>query len=106
MFKRIDEGGAEAVDFEFEGEIISARPGDSVAAALLAAGKLAVRTTPVGDKPRGPFCMMGVCFDCLMEIDGTPNRQACQVPVQGGIKVRRQKGAAAVGPDTLPGGDA
>ena len=67
--------------------------GDSVAAALIAAGQLATRTTPVTGSPRGPFCMMGVCFECLLEIDGEPNRQGCMVPVRDGMAVRRMTGA-------------
>lgn len=40
--------------------------------------------------------MMGVCFECLVEIDGIPNRQACMIPVREGMVVRRQKGAIGV----------
>ncbi len=81
------------VHLAFEGAPVAARIGDNVAAALLAAGIVAFRTTPAGGAPRGPWCMMGVCFDCLVEIDGTPNRQACQVPVAEGMAVRRMQGA-------------
>lgn len=68
----------------------------SVAAALLATGHLACRTTPVGDKERAPFCMMGVCFDCLLEIDGVPNRQGCMTLVRDGMQVRRMQGARSI----------
>ena len=67
--------------------------GASVAAALLAAGVHHTRTTPVSSAPRAPYCMMGVCFDCLVEIDGRPNRQACLIPVEEGMQVRTQEGA-------------
>ncbi|HUH95173.1 MAG TPA: (2Fe-2S)-binding protein [Casimicrobiaceae bacterium] len=73
-----------------------ARAGDSVAAAMLAAGLLACRTTPVSGAERGPFCMMGVCFDCLVTIDGNPNRQACLVAVRAGMRIERQSGPAAI----------
>lgn len=73
-----------------------ARPGDSVAAALLAAGVTTLRETPVSGTPRAPYCMMGVCFDCLVEIDGVGNRQACLTMVSEGMQVRRQHGARAV----------
>jgi hypothetical protein len=63
-----------------------------VAAALLAAGIVACRTTPVGDVPRAPFCMMGVCFDCLVEIDGMGSRQACLVRVRDGMRIDTQHG--------------
>ena len=93
MATRIDDVAGEALRFTFEGRTIDARPGDSVAAALFADGVRSVRETPVSGAPRGPFCMMGVCYDCLVEIDGTPNRQACMVEVRAGMTVRRQSGA-------------
>ncbi|MDR3095816.1 MAG: (2Fe-2S)-binding protein [Paraburkholderia sp.] len=66
----------------------------SVAAALLASGALACRASAVSGAPRGPFCMMGVCFDCLVEIDGIPNVQACMTPVRDGMQVRPMRGKA------------
>ena len=77
-----------------------ARAGDTVAAAMLAAGHSSGRDTPVSGSPRGPFCMMGACFECLVEIDGQANRQACMTPVSEGMKVRRMQGARP-----LPMGD-
>ena len=77
----------------FEGTIIQADPRDSVAAAILAAGYGSTRTTPVSGQQRGPFCMMGVCFECLLEIDDVPNRQGCMVTVEDGMRVRRMAGA-------------
>ncbi len=65
----------------------------SVAAALLAAGADPFRTTAISQSPRAPYCMMGVCFECLVEIDGRPNRQACLEPVTAGMQVRTQQGA-------------
>lgn len=78
----------------FEDESIEARLGDSVAAALLCADIVWTRATPVSGARRAPFCMMGVCFDCLVEIDGVPNRQACMIEVREGMRVRRQQGGA------------
>jgi D-hydroxyproline dehydrogenase subunit gamma len=92
MFRRLD-GGSGEVRFSFDGREFGARPGDSVAVALLAAGEANLRETPVSGAPRAPYCMMGVCFDCLVEIDGVGNRQACLVPVVEGMQVRRQRGA-------------
>jgi D-hydroxyproline dehydrogenase subunit gamma len=69
-------------------------PHYTVAAALLESGALACRTTPVSGAPRGPFCMMGVCFDCLVEIDGAPNVQACMTRVRDGMRVRAMSGKA------------
>lgn len=54
--------------------------GENLAAALLVAGIMPFRRTPVSGAPRGPFCMMGACFDCLVEIDGV-TRQACMLTV-------------------------
>ena len=64
--------------------------GETVAAALWAAGERAVRTTQRNGDPRGIFCNMGVCFDCLVEIDGQPNQRACRVTVTEGMSVRSQ----------------
>ncbi len=79
--------------FSFEGRRLPAHDGDSVAAALLANGCGPFRATAVSASPRAPWCMMGICFDCLVEIDGTANRQACLVPVADGMRIRRQHGA-------------
>ena len=93
MFRRLDAQPEAELRFSFEGQDIVAHPGDSVAAALLAAGETSLRDTPVSGTPRAPYCMMGICFDCLMEIDGVGNRQACLTPVADGMRVRRQRGA-------------
>lgn len=92
MFTRPELGN---IVFRFEGREIRAREGDSVAAALLAAGERVTRLTPVGAAPRGPFCMMGACFDCLAEVDGVPGVQTCLVPARAGMRVVRQVGASA-----------
>ena len=97
MFKRLPDAPAETVAIDFEGRRVEARTGDTVAAAVLAADPGHTRTTPVSGSARLPYCMMGVCFDCLMEIDGVPNRQACMVRVRDGMQVRRQQGARTVG---------
>ena len=95
MFRRIVET-PETLAFTFDGRPLRAAPGDSVAAALLRAGVDAFRTSVVGGEPRGPHCLMGVCFDCLVTIDGVPNRQSCQVDVAEGMRVESQQGARTV----------
>lgn len=95
MLKRLDSAQA-TLRFAFEGRSIAARPGDTVAAALLAAGVGPFRETPVSASPRVAYCMMGVCFDCLVQIDGVANRQACLVTVAEGMQVQRQHGARDV----------
>lgn len=92
MFRRLPEDARAVVTLRVDGRSIEAREGDSVAAALLAAGLLQSRSTPVNQVPRAPYCMMGVCFDCLMSIDGVGSRQACMVPVRQGMEVRTQHG--------------
>jgi len=88
--------GAGDLTIWFDGRAVPARTGDSVAAALLAAGVTTTRTTPVSGAPRGPFCMMGACFDCVAEVDGRGNVQTCMIPVHDGMRVRRQDGARTI----------
>ena len=95
MFRRLPDSGG-VIAFDFEGATFEARAGDSVAAALLANGVLAFRTTSVSGAPRGPWCLIGNCHECLVEIDGEPNRQACLVEAHAGMRVRRQRGARGV----------
>lgn len=70
----------------WEDREIPARAGESLAAALLAAG-INRGVTGISGAPRGPFCMMGACFDCLVTVEGEGARQACMVPVVAGMKV-------------------
>ncbi len=93
MFRRLPEAQASSIEVMIDGRPFAARDGDTVAATLLAAGAAACRTTPVSGAARGPFCMMGVCFDCLVTIDGRPNQQGCLVPVRAGMRIERQSGA-------------
>ncbi len=79
-----------------DGYPLNARETDTVAAALLGAGCIDFRATPVSGTPRGPYCMMGVCYDCLVTIDGKPNQQACMTLVREGMRVERQRGARTV----------
>lgn len=98
MFQRLPEAdAAPRVAFTFDGQPVQARAGDTVAAALLAAGHDRCRSTPVSGAPRGPYCLMGTCFECLVTIDGLGNRQACQVPVREGMTVQTQLGKREVG---------
>ena len=70
-----------------DGEAVSAFAGESVAAVLLALGRQTFRHTDKHRAPRGLFCGMGVCFDCLVTIDGTENVRACMTPVQEGMVI-------------------
>jgi predicted molibdopterin-dependent oxidoreductase YjgC len=78
--------------FTFDGDPMTALPGQSVGAALLAGGVRTLRTTRVEGRPRGMFCGIGVCFDCLVTVNGRPNVRACLAPVGEGDDVRTQRG--------------
>ena len=78
------------VRFLFDGTEIEAFEGETVAAALLAIGQRQLRRTSRRGEPRGLFCGIGACFDCLVQIDGQPNIQACLTPVRDGMVVETQ----------------
>jgi D-hydroxyproline dehydrogenase subunit gamma len=80
------------LSFFFDGEPVAAFEGETVAAALLAAGRRTLRITAVTGTPRGVFCGMGVCFDCLVVIDGEPSRRACVTFATEGMQVETQIG--------------
>ena len=84
------------VSIRFEGETLRVPVGISVAAALLSTSRGAFRTSIVKATPRAPYCMMGVCFECLVEIDGIPARQGCMTLVRDGMIIRRQSGAPSL----------
>ena len=83
------------IEFTFDGESINAITGQSVAAALLAANQRALRKTRFNNKDRGVFCGIGVCFDCLVVIDGITNQRACLIEAKPGMKVQTQVGSNA-----------
>lgn len=75
-----------------DGLPVPAFEGESVAAALLAAGTRVLRTTARHGAPRGLYCGIGVCFECVMTVDGRPNVRTCQAPVRDGMQVETQRG--------------
>ncbi|MDT8913766.1 (2Fe-2S)-binding protein [Amycolatopsis sp. PS_44_ISF1] len=81
------------MSFSFDGREIPAEPGQSIGAALIAAGHRSWRTTRHGGAPRGLFCGIGVCFDCLLTVNGRPNVRACLEQSRPGDDVRTQEGA-------------
>ncbi|MFJ8386637.1 (2Fe-2S)-binding protein [Streptomyces sp. NPDC094438] len=87
-------GARPGASFEitFDGRPVPALSGQSVAAALWGAGILAWRTTRGGGRPRGAFCGIGQCYDCLATINGEPNRRACLVPAGPGDAITTQEG--------------
>ena len=96
MFKRVFTPPTQTVTVTVEGKPVAVAAGDSVAAAVFAAGFDHTRTSPVSGCRRAPYCMMGVCFECLVEIDGVPNQQACMTPVKAGMHIKRQIGARGI----------
>lgn len=80
---------SEPIPVELDGSVVHARRGESLAACFAGAGIKAFRTTRTGAE-RGLFCGMGVCQDCLVEVDGRSNLRACMVKVEGPMRVRRE----------------
>jgi len=85
--------GAGNLIIYFEGRALTARDGDSIAAALLANDIVATRTTALSAATRGPYCMMGACFECLATVDGRTGVQTCMTSVRDGMRIERQDGA-------------
>jgi D-hydroxyproline dehydrogenase subunit gamma len=97
MFLKPPEAIRKTVTVLVEGQPVSVNAGDSAAAAALLAGMGSTRSSGVSGEPRAPYCMMGVCFECLMVIDGVASRQACMVPVREGMQIARQDGRRGFG---------
>ena len=76
--------------FTFEGRPIAVEPGQSIAAALWQSGVRSWRRTRHGDRPRGLFCGIGVCFDCLVVVNGAGGQRACLVEARDGDVVEQQ----------------
>ena len=93
QLNKIRSANQEIVEFTFDGETISAISGQTVGAAILQSGKKALRNTRFDKKPRGMFCGIGICFDCLVKINGVSIQRACLVPVQSQMNVQTQEGA-------------
>lgn len=84
--------GAATFEITFGGTAIRVVPGQTVGAALLAAGVRSWRTTRIEGRPRGLFCGIGVCFDCLVTVNGRPSLRACLVEARPGDVVAAQAG--------------
>lgn len=85
-----DERGEKAgpwVSIRVDGRVLRVPEGRTLGAALLDQGIRVLRRSPSGAEPRGLFCAMGVCFECLVTVDGSPARRACQVRVRDGMVV-------------------
>jgi aerobic-type carbon monoxide dehydrogenase small subunit (CoxS/CutS family) len=84
-----------SLEFTFDDQTITAISGQSIGAALLAANQRTLRKTRFNNKDRGVFCGIGVCFDCLVVVDGVSNQRACLIEAKPGMKVQRQVGSDA-----------
>jgi hypothetical protein len=81
-----------AFQVTFDGAALNALPGQTVAAVLWSAGITAWRQTRVEERPRGVFCGIGVCFDCLVTMNDVPNQRACLLPARPGDVITTQRG--------------
>lgn len=90
MFARLKTSDAGETTVYIDDIATSCFTGDTVAAVLMLEGVSPYRQTVISGTSRHPFCMMGVCFDCLVEIDGIPNQQGCLRNVEPGMRIRRQ----------------
>ncbi|MCX4966663.1 (2Fe-2S)-binding protein [Streptomyces sp. NBC_00654] len=79
-------------EFTVDGELLPFVPGQTLAAALVASGRVAWRVTRLGQRPRGVFCGIGVCFDCLVTIDGQGGQRACLVQARTGMAITTGEG--------------
>ena len=84
------------IQFLLDGVAVQCPEGLTVAAALLVLGRRATRITPRRVLPRALFCGMGVCFDCVLEIDGRTGVRSCTTLVRPGMRVATQSGASAL----------
>ncbi|PZU86994.1 MAG: (2Fe-2S)-binding protein [Chelatococcus sp.] len=92
MFRKLHDPGPSALTVHIDGRAVAAEAGESVAAVLMRQPEAWSRTTPVSDSRRAPYCMMGVCFECLVEVDGLGSVQGCLTPVREGMRISRQQG--------------
>jgi D-hydroxyproline dehydrogenase subunit gamma len=104
MFRKLNLPGESppALNLTIDGQVVSADPGDTVAAVLLRMDPPLSRTTAISGSARAPYCMMGVCFECLAIVDGVASTQTCLVTVRQGMRVERQYGPRVPTDSTQP----
>lgn len=91
MFRSLAKVADRTVQLEIEGQQVSAPVGATLWATMALHGLTRTRTASVSGQQRSAYCAMGVCFECLVEVDGMPNRQACLTQVVEGMVVKRQQ---------------
>jgi len=94
MFRKLDvsELGKGTVSITIDGLPVAADKDEAVAAVLLRTPPFTARTSPISGAKRAPFCMMGACFECLVEVDGRTSMRGCMTPVRDGMVIHRQAG--------------
>ena len=85
-------GERETVEITVDGKKLQAKKGEVIAAALMANGIRIHRRTAKGREPRGVYCGIGQCTDCVMTVNGKPNVRTCITPVEDGMTVETQEG--------------
>jgi len=98
MFRKLHESDVGRLTIDIDGVAAAAEQGESVAAVLLRQAEHWSRLTPISRSKRAPYCMMGVCFECLAEVDGAQSVQTCLKLVRDGMRVRRQTGKRRIFP--------
>ncbi len=95
MFRKLD-NTPQTVTIFIDGEAHTADDGESVASVLARQDEFWSRKTPNSGAKRAPYCMMGVCFECLATVDGVSSTQTCLVTARNGMRVERQVGRRRV----------
>ena len=79
-----------AFQIEIDGQEVTAYPGETIATVLIATGQRLIRSSSLTGEPRGLNCGMGICYECLVTVNGRPNIRACITPAQPGDRIERQ----------------
>lgn len=103
MFKKLDViDDRKTVGITIDGQDVLCREGDTVAAVVMLHAARPYRQSILSGSGRAPFCMMGICFECLVEINGVPSQQGCLRSVEPGMRIRRQVGIAPMSSERQP----
>lgn len=97
MFRNVPDAARSKIRMTVDGEAVEAVEGEMVAGVLARLEPFFSRTNPVSGDRRAPYCMMGVCFECLVRVDGVSSVQSCLMPVREGMAVERQTGRREMG---------
>ena len=92
MFEQLAGDNTKIVEVILNDQKVRATEGMTVAALVLSQGLRATRSTPISGSKRAPFCMMGVCYECLMVIDGKANQRSCATIIKNGMRIEFQQG--------------